>query len=113
MPRAIPVHRPRSPIPAAHSARAQQRHYNRTRRDPELLRLYSTARWQKFRAYIKRERIFCERCKVEGRPLVPGELVHHLVDPREDPDRAFEPENVQLVCRGCHNRIHGKADGDG
>jgi predicted HNH restriction endonuclease len=47
----------------------------------------------------------CERCK-----LYPGENVHHRKPGTEKPSyaRLFreEPEDLMLLCRGCHEYIH-------
>jgi 5-methylcytosine-specific restriction endonuclease McrA len=101
MPRRVPAYRPpHLPAPAD-----RHRDYNRSGRDPALLGLYSTPRWRRFRALIRRERVLCERCRSAGLTVV-GALVHHKVDPRVDPERALDPENVELLCSHCHARAH-------
>jgi 5-methylcytosine-specific restriction protein A len=82
----------------------RHRKYNTRGRDPTLLKLYSTARWKRFRALIRAERVLCEDCKAEGRTVL-GEHVHHLVDPRDNPDFSLHEINVRLLCQPCHNRV--------
>lgn len=101
MPQRIPTYRP----PGAPDPKQAQRDYNRLGRDRALAKLYGSSRWQKFRDAIKRRRPLCEPCAAKGLTVV-GEIVHHLVDPREDMTMAFSPGNVQVVCRACHNAIH-------
>jgi 5-methylcytosine-specific restriction enzyme A len=111
VPRKIPVHRP--PWMNLPGAGADcHRQYNRHGRDKALLKLYGSGRWQKFRALIMAERVLCERCKAQGLVVV-GEMVHHKIDPRDNPDLAFDPENVELLCRSCHSRHHGERQGEG
>jgi 5-methylcytosine-specific restriction protein A len=103
MPSKIPSHRPfGAPDPAR-----VRRDYDRTARDRELLKLYSSARWKKFRELIKAERVLCADCQAEGQTTV-GQHCHHLVDPRDNPDLAFDETNIVLLCLSHHNSRHGK-----
>ena len=85
--------------------------YNRTGRDPTRLAIYSSARWQKFRRYIRRTRVICARCDEDGR-VVLGQHVHHKISPRIRPDLTYEEANVELLCKGCHSRHHATGGGD-
>jgi len=44
-----------------------------------------------------------------------GEIVHHKVPLTEvnmhNPKISIDNENLQLVCRSCHKRIHDELDG--
>jgi 5-methylcytosine-specific restriction endonuclease McrA len=46
-----------------------------------------------------------------------GEIVHHKVPLTEanmhNPKISLASENLQLVCRSCHKRIHDELDGKG
>jgi 5-methylcytosine-specific restriction protein A len=112
MPKRVPTYRPPSFGPPGGDRREQHRRYNQHRRDPEQAKLYGSARWQKFRAYIRQSRVLCERCRAEGRAVV-GEHVHHLRDPREHPDGFLSESNVRLLCQACHNRATAEGRGKG
>jgi 5-methylcytosine-specific restriction endonuclease McrA len=99
MPRKIPTFR--AVVPGSTGNR--HRDYNRTGRDPALLKLYSGAPWRKFRAWFKAERVLCERCKAAGRAEL-GREVHHKRDPRDHPEGFLDPANVELLCSSCHSR---------
>lgn len=87
------------------SKRVLDAEYNRTRRDPRLLAIYGTSRWQSFRSGIRRERVLCEACCSVG--LVrEGRDLHHVRDPRDFPGGTFDPRNVRLLCHRCHMRCH-------
>lgn len=53
----------------------------------------------------------CEICSRNGL-IVPGEIVHHVIHLNEsninDPDITLNINNLQLVCRDCHAKIHGE-----
>ncbi|WP_422931653.1 HNH endonuclease [Singulisphaera sp. PoT] len=52
---------------------------------------------------IRTARVLCERCNLLGL-VVPGRDVHHKIDPRDDIDKAFDPSNVELLCKSCHSK---------
>jgi 5-methylcytosine-specific restriction endonuclease McrA len=99
VPKRVPTFRNRA-LPGT----SRHRDYNRNRRDPALLDLYGRAPWKRFREWVRRTRVLCERCRAEGR-LVEGTEVHHKVDPRDDTSLTYAPENVELLCVSCHSRI--------
>lgn len=35
-------------------------------------------------------------------------VLHHRVRSREQPDLLFERSNLEVVCRSCHTRLHGR-----
>jgi 5-methylcytosine-specific restriction protein A len=43
------------------------------------------------------------RCWEEGR-TVPGYAVDHVVPHRQDPRLMWDTNNLQVLCRSCHNR---------
>lgn len=69
---------------------------------------YNSKKWRDCRnAYFNSKYGICELC---GKP---GEEVHHKVflnsENIHDYNIAFNWDNLQLLCRGCHNAIHEKA----
>ena len=71
---------------------------------------YKTAMWQKCRdAYFKSKQGLCERCLERGRYKA-GEIVHHIKpitpDNMNDPTITLNFDNLQLLCRDCHARVH-------
>lgn len=77
-----------------------------------LQRFYNSLTWQKAREYkIASAGYLCEVCGGLG------EIVHHKILLSEanmhDPKISISNDNLQLVCRSCHKRIHDELDGKG
>lgn len=73
-------------------------------------RFYNTQAWKDTReAYKRSVGGLCEQCLKHGL-YVPGEIVHHKIhlDPDNvtDPSVALNFENLELVCRDCHGKLH-------
>lgn len=71
---------------------------------------YKSAAWKKCRAgYIKYVGGLCERCLARGL-IVPGYIVHHKIhltqDNVMDPSITLNYENLEYLCRDCHNEEH-------
>lgn len=71
----------------------------------EAKRFYHSRAWKKCRAsYIASVFGLCERCKQ------PGDIVHHKVyisiDNINDPEITLNHDNLEYLCRACHNREH-------
>lgn len=71
---------------------------------------YNSKAWDDCRkAYTKSRRGLCERCLAKG-IIKPGKIVHHRqhLTPENitDPAVALCWDNLQLVCKECHEEIH-------
>lgn len=76
---------------------------------------YSSKAWQECRnEYAKRRRYLCEDCLRRG-IYRPGKIVHHKIeiDPVtiEIPEIALNFDNLELLCRECHCRVHDQHGG--
>lgn len=74
--------------------------------------LYRSRDWKKCRAaFIKRQGGLCERCYAKGL-IVPGVIVHHKIhitpQTLNDPSVVFNFDNLELLCRDCHEKEHGR-----
>ena len=77
---------------------------------PFARQFYSSAAWQACRnEYAKRRHYLCENCLRQG-IYKPGEIVHHKIelDPVniENPEITLNPDNLELLCRECHAKVH-------
>ena len=73
-------------------------------------KFYSSKAWQSCRnEYMKRAHHLCENCLRKG-IYKPAEIVHHVIelDPVtiERPEIALNFDNLEAVCRECHNELH-------
>ena len=71
----------------------------------ERAEIYGTPKWKRARRQaLRRAGWLCEICSSKGR-TVPGRLVHHKTFLKEG-GAIYESENLQCVCRKCHEAIH-------
>lgn len=73
-------------------------------------KFYKSQAWKTTRAAVFSARKgLCEMCLKDGR-YVPAEIVHHRVPLAPDnimnPDITLSWDNLQLLCRECHARVH-------
>lgn len=80
-----------------------------------LQAFYSSKKWKKFVECLKIERtspdgnLYCEHC---GKPIVRQYdcIGHHVVELTEDnvndPEIAYNPDNIKLIHFRCHNELH-------
>lgn len=71
------------------------------------MKFYNSKLWRDTSKFIKiQRRGLCEKC---GRV---GQEVHHInhLTPfnLNDIDITINPDNLMLLCKGCHNEIHGR-----
>ena len=64
---------------------------------------YRSKRWQDLRASVVRDQPFCRRCHAEGRRVLTVD-VDHIQKHQGDPDRFWNRDNLQGLCKPCHTR---------
>ena len=72
---------------------------------------YKSRAWRNCRdGYSASVGHLCERCLSRGL-YVPGEIVHHKVhltpENINDPNVSLNWDNLELLCRECHAKMHG------
>lgn len=79
------------------------------RNNPEISKKYKSKRWQKLRHSKLLLNPLCERCLKKDK-FNAAEIVHHkdyITDSNyEDDNIFFNIENLESVCRECHNKEH-------
>ena len=86
----------------------KQRHreYSRRRDDVDEQRFYNGGTWRKLRTMQLQSQPLCELCLVDGKTVV-ATVVHHKQEIKLDGER-YGVDNLQSLCRSCHERSHAK-----
>ena len=79
--------------------KAEHRRYNREQR-PESHKLYRSPRWTRLRNAVLDDNPFCAKCERFA------ELVHHKRPHEGDVVLFFDIDNLEPLCRGCHEKEH-------
>ncbi|MCM1026514.1 MAG: HNH endonuclease [Roseburia sp.] len=67
---------------------------------------YSSAEWQALAAMARdRQHNECQRCRAKGF-YSPCEIVHHRKHVKSNPELALSIENLECLCRNCHEEEH-------
>lgn len=67
------------------------------------------SRWQKFSRNYLKEHPLCVRCQKEGK-YVRATVVDHIKPHRGDPKLFWDVENMQPLCKSCHDRKTRRED---
>ena len=69
-------------------------------------RFYHSKEWKKLRTEaLERDNYLCVECLKNGK-ITPADTVHHIKPLRIDQTGAEDLNNLETVCRACHNRLH-------
>ncbi len=63
-------------------------------------------RWARVRDLVIARHPLCVRCELAGM-IVPAEVVHHI-RPISEGGARLDPDNLEPLCRPCHEREHGR-----
>lgn len=84
--------------------RKWDRKYNKTR-DPKYIRFYRSMDWKRLSARYMQDKGY--RCEVCGKIATE---VHHkkAIQTDEGWDKRLDYNNLELVCKTCHNERHNR-----
>lgn len=84
------------------------RHYTKFIRKKDRQKIYDSSKWKKVRELaLIRDLFLCQECLRNGIETK-GDTVHHKIELSEDITLAFELDNLETICRSCHNKHHGR-----
>lgn len=66
------------------------------------MRLYSLAKWHKLRAKQLQNNPLCAFCYAQG-IIKEASIVDHIKPHRQDINLFFNPDNLQSLCKRCHD----------
>lgn len=59
--------------------------------------------WRKMRRLFLMANPLCVICQAQGR-VTPANVVDHIIPHRGDRERFDDPDNLQALCKPCHDR---------
>jgi len=93
-----------------HKTEQPDRHafYNKTKRDPEKVKVYNSHKWKKTRRRILEKYPLCVRCNALGK-YRSAQMVDHLVGFKNERDpHAWDPDFLFPLCNQCRGIVTGK-----
>ncbi|MCE4957271.1 HNH endonuclease [Macrococcoides caseolyticum] len=82
--------------------------YNRDRykHNKEYVNFYKSKEWLRVREdALKRDKYLCQVSLAKG-IIRSADLVHHIIEVKDDWDKRLDLDNLQSVCFEEHNKIH-------
>lgn len=74
---------------------------------PERQRVYASSEWRRVRRFVRnRAACMCELCGSTDQLHV-----HHIKSFTQFPELRLDPDNLMLLCRGCHIDAHRRGGG--
>jgi hypothetical protein len=93
-----------------HAEQAKQREYSERNAD-EVMKLYRTQRWERFKRYMRARNPLCQRILEDGTQCEQfSTILHHIVSPRVTLHLMFDAENILCVCAQHHPNTPGELD---
>ena len=65
---------------------------------------YNTKAWRQTRRAIIADEPLCRMCAQVGQTTA-AQVVDHIERVADAPDKAFDPDNLQPLCKSCHDRF--------
>lgn len=87
----------------------QHRRADDERRGSSAARGYGK-RWRLLRARYLAQHPNCAECDRQGK-LTPAEVVDHITPHRGDQNLLYDPDNLQSLCKRCHDEKTAREDG--
>ncbi len=84
---------------------ANDRFYNKKRRNKDSVKFYHSAAWEGCRQIKLSANPYCELCLLGG-VHTPATHVHHRQEITTHPHLALDIDNMQSLCLPCHSRVH-------
>lgn len=86
----------------------QHRRYNKERNkvDKKYVDFYNSKKWKdkRYQRLLKDE-FLCQMCLRNGYYRT-GNIVHHIIEVKENWSKRLDINNLETLCTSCHNKIH-------
>lgn len=87
-----------------------RREYNknvRYNKDKTYSTFYNSMHWKRMSTYIRcKYNGLCLSCYIKYKILNVADVVHHIVELKEDYSKRLEEDNLVTLCHSCHNILH-------
>ncbi|MEC2307821.1 HNH endonuclease [Bacillus atrophaeus] len=93
----------------AHKKQQQEetKHYNKHSRNKTITSFYKSTDWKRTRQLaLIRDNYLCQHC-LKDHCFTPADMVHHIVEVKEDWAKRLDLDNLVSLCNACHNKVHG------
>lgn len=81
-------------------------YYDKHKRNQEARSFYKSKAWEKCRTVVlMRDNYLCQHCLKQGK-ITPADMVHHIEELLEHPEKALDEDNLVSLCHPCHNKEH-------
>ncbi|HGG0416546.1 TPA: HNH endonuclease [Clostridium sporogenes] len=82
------------------------KYYDENIRDKKSMEFYNGKEWNIIREQVKqRDNGLCLMC-FKDKKIVPYDVVHHIIELREDYSNRINKDNLVCLCHECHNIVH-------
>ncbi|KYH35843.1 HNH endonuclease [Clostridium tepidiprofundi DSM 19306] len=86
----------------------KNRYYDKYYRDKEGIEFYNSKEWNRVKKMVKtRDHGLCRLCLMNDK-INFVDVVHHIVERKENKELALDPDNCICLCNSCHNYVHAK-----
>lgn len=69
---------------------------------------YNSIHWKRMSSYIRcKYNDLCLMCYFKYKILTIANVVHHIVELKEDYTKRLDEDNLITLCHSCHNILHG------
>ncbi|AKF76284.1 MULTISPECIES: HNH endonuclease [Bacillus] len=93
----------------AHKTQQQEetKHYNKHSRNKTITSFYKSTEWKRTRQLaLMRDNYLCQHC-LKAHCFTPADMVHHIVEVKQDWSKRLDIKNLESLCNACHNKTHG------
>ncbi|WP_116316054.1 HNH endonuclease [Bacillus subtilis] len=85
----------------------ETKHYNKHSRNKTITSFYKSTDWKRTRQLaLIRDNYLCQHC-LKDHCFTPADMVHHIVEVKEDWAKRLDLDNLVSLCNACHNKVHG------
>ena len=83
-----------------YNERVRNNEYNK-----QYTKFYQSSVWKQTRMTKLLAQPLCEEC-LKHNNVTQGQIVHHIIEIRDDWDKRVDQNNLETICRECHNKHH-------